>query len=67
MAIKYKKWPQTTPNGHKIYQHIAFKGPQNTPKYTHLATLIAATCSNKAGIRLTHPRKEKKIKLVCFN
>jgi hypothetical protein len=27
MAIKYKKWPQTTPNGHKIYQHFPFKGP----------------------------------------
>jgi hypothetical protein len=47
LAIKYKKWPQTTPKGHKIYQHFPFRG---TPKCTqiglfglkvnHLATLI---------------------------
>jgi hypothetical protein len=30
---KYKKRPQTTPNGHKIYQHFPFKGP---PKYTQI-------------------------------
>jgi hypothetical protein len=30
MAIKYKKLPQTIPNGHKIYQHFPFKFP---PKY----------------------------------
>jgi hypothetical protein len=32
MAIKYKKWPQTTTNGHKMYKHFPFKGPPKTPK-----------------------------------
>jgi hypothetical protein len=31
VALKYEKWPQTTPNGHEIYQHFPFKDP---PKYT---------------------------------
>jgi hypothetical protein len=47
IAIKYKKWPQTTPNGHKMYLHFPFKGPQTFPKLgffgtkvNHLATLV---------------------------
>jgi hypothetical protein len=46
-AIKYTKWPQNIPNGHKIYQHFLFQG---RPKFTqigifglkrnHLATLL---------------------------
>jgi hypothetical protein len=33
MAIKYKKCPQNTPNGHKIYLHFFHsKALQNTPK-----------------------------------
>jgi hypothetical protein len=26
-AINYTKWPLNIPNGHKIYQHLPFKGP----------------------------------------
>jgi hypothetical protein len=50
--VKYKKWPQITPNDHKIYQHFTFKGP---PKYaeiwtfclkiSHLATLLDSSFS----------------------
>jgi hypothetical protein len=46
MAMNYTKCPQNIPNGHKIFQHLPFKGP---PKFTqigifglktnHLATL----------------------------
>jgi hypothetical protein len=32
-AINYSKWPQNTPYGHKIYQHLPFKGP---PKFAHI-------------------------------
>jgi hypothetical protein len=35
MAIKYIKWPQTTPNGHKIYQQFPFK---DLTKYTQIGT-----------------------------
>jgi hypothetical protein len=31
--INYTKWPQNIPNGHKIYQHLPFKGP---PKFTQI-------------------------------
>jgi hypothetical protein len=48
MAIKYRKWPQTTPNGHKICQHFPFKGPPKSTqigifglKLNHLATLVS--------------------------
>jgi hypothetical protein len=47
IALNYTKWTLNIPNGHKIYQHLPFKGP---PKFTqicifglktnHLATLV---------------------------
>jgi hypothetical protein len=47
MAIKYKKWPQSTPNGHKIFRHFPFKGPPKSTqsgifglKLNHLAALF---------------------------
>jgi hypothetical protein len=61
MGIKYKKWPQTTPNGHRIYQLFPLKGP---PKYTrigifgmkvnHLATLYlgAKQCTTRVTIKI---------------
>jgi hypothetical protein len=46
ITIKYTKWPQNIPNGHKIYRHLPL---QDTPRFTqigifglkirHLATL----------------------------
>jgi hypothetical protein len=48
MATKYTKWPQSRPNGRKIFQHLPLQDP---PKFTqigifglktnHLATLLA--------------------------
>jgi hypothetical protein len=32
-AINYTKWLLNIPNGHKIYQHLQFKGP---PKFTQM-------------------------------
>jgi hypothetical protein len=49
-AIKYTKWPENWPNGHRIYQHLLL---QDTPKFIqigilgfkmyHLATLFYKT------------------------
>jgi hypothetical protein len=46
IAVKYTNWPQSRPNGQKIYQHLPLQDP---PKFTlsgifglkiyHLATL----------------------------
>jgi hypothetical protein len=36
-AINYTKWPYNIPNGHKIYQHLPFKGP---PKFTQIGILV---------------------------
>jgi hypothetical protein len=54
MAIKYTKWPQYIPNGHRIYQLFKFQGP---PKFAqiwilglkiyHLATLVMSMESLK--------------------
>jgi hypothetical protein len=33
MTTNYTKQPQNIPNGHKIYQHLQFKG---TPKFTEI-------------------------------
>jgi hypothetical protein len=45
-AINYTYWPYNIPNGHKIYQHLPFKGSQKFTqmgifglKTNHLATL----------------------------
>jgi hypothetical protein len=32
-AVNYTKWPWNIPNGHKIYQHLPFRG---TPKFTQI-------------------------------
>jgi hypothetical protein len=46
-AIDYNKWTYNIPNGHKIYQHLPFKGPPKFAqtgifglKTNHLATLV---------------------------
>jgi hypothetical protein len=53
MAITYKKWPQTTPNGHKICRHFPLKVPQKYTriwifgwKVNHLATLLGTQRTN---------------------
>jgi hypothetical protein len=57
-AIKYTKWSQNIPNGHKIYQHSPFQDP---PIYTesgiigmkinHLATLLWVAADYKPQLR----------------
>jgi hypothetical protein len=33
MTIYYAKWPENSPNGHKIYQHLPLPDP---PKFTQI-------------------------------
>jgi hypothetical protein len=59
MTIKFKKWQQTTPNGHKIYQHYPFKGP---PKYTQIG-IFCMTINHLATVAVgkKHGSDTKKI------
>jgi hypothetical protein len=36
-AIKYTKWLENGPNGHKIYQHLPSQDP---PKFTQIGILV---------------------------
>jgi hypothetical protein len=48
MAIKWSKWPQSIPNGHKRYQNYAFKG---LPKCTKTGVCV---CVGGGGWKQTN-------------
>jgi hypothetical protein len=55
MTTNYTKWPWILPNGHKIYQHLPFKGP---PKFTQVG--IFGLKTNHLAT-LTHKNNNKKL------
>jgi hypothetical protein len=56
-AIKYVKWLENRPNGHKIYQHLSLQDPPKLTqngifgsKRNHLATLVTSAFRAQASL-----------------
>jgi hypothetical protein len=63
MALKYTRWPQCFPNGHKMFQHFPFPDP---PKFSQIRNFgfkinNLTTLSSGQSFKLWH----KKLDPIC--